>query len=70
MRRHRVKNKEGKLLTNQTTVIVDITIRKTALVRAAEHKMAYALTRDADTQCADFASTIHSFDQPIPSERH
>jgi hypothetical protein len=35
MRRHRVK-KEGKLLTNQTTVIVDITIRRTTLVRAAE----------------------------------
>jgi hypothetical protein len=35
MRSHRVK-KRGKLLTNQTTVIVDITIRKTALVRAAE----------------------------------
>jgi hypothetical protein len=32
-----VQNKEGKLLTNQTTVIVDITIRKTTLVRAAEH---------------------------------
>jgi Chromo (CHRromatin Organisation MOdifier) domain len=27
----------GKLLTNQTTVIVDITICKTTLVRAAEH---------------------------------
>jgi hypothetical protein len=36
MRSHRVKNR-GKLLTNQTTVIVDITIRKTTLVRAAEH---------------------------------
>jgi hypothetical protein len=34
MRSHRVKIKR---LTNQTTVIVDITIRKTALVRAAEH---------------------------------
>jgi hypothetical protein len=32
-----VLNKEGKLLTNQTTVIVDTTIRKTTLVRAAEH---------------------------------
>jgi hypothetical protein len=31
-----VKNKEGKLLTNQTTVIVDITICKTTLVRAAD----------------------------------
>jgi Reverse transcriptase (RNA-dependent DNA polymerase) len=30
------KNKRGKLLTNQTTVIVDITIRMTTLVRAAE----------------------------------
>jgi hypothetical protein len=30
-----VQNKEGKLLTNQTTVIVDITIM-TTLVRAAE----------------------------------
>jgi hypothetical protein len=28
MRSHRVKNERGKLLTNQTTVIVDITIRK------------------------------------------
>jgi hypothetical protein len=35
MRRHRVKNKEGKLLKNQTTVIVDITIT-TKLVRATE----------------------------------
>jgi hypothetical protein len=34
MRRHRV-NKEGKLLTNQTTVIVDLTIT-TTLVKAAE----------------------------------
>jgi hypothetical protein len=34
------KNKRGKLLTNQTTVIVDITIRKTTLVRAAEHQAA------------------------------
>jgi hypothetical protein len=39
MRSHRVK-KQGKLLTNQTTVIVDITIRKTKLVRAAEHRRA------------------------------
>jgi hypothetical protein len=31
-----LKNKEGKLLNNQTTVIVDINIT-TALVRAAEH---------------------------------
>jgi hypothetical protein len=31
------KNKRGKLLTNQTTVIVDITICKTTLVRSAEH---------------------------------
>jgi hypothetical protein len=30
-----VQNKEGKLLTNQTTVFVGITIRKTTLVRAA-----------------------------------
>jgi hypothetical protein len=34
-----VYKKEGKLLTNQTTVIVDITIRKTTLVRAAEHSV-------------------------------
>jgi hypothetical protein len=40
MRSHRVKNKGGKLLTNQTTVIVDITICKTTLVRAAEHSKA------------------------------
>jgi hypothetical protein len=33
-----VKNKEGKLLTNQRTVIVDKTIRKTTLVRAAEQQ--------------------------------
>jgi hypothetical protein len=32
-----VQNKEGKLLTNLTIVIVDVTIRKTTLVRAAEH---------------------------------
>jgi hypothetical protein len=31
-----VQNKDGKLLTYQTTVIVDITIT-TTLVRAAEH---------------------------------
>jgi hypothetical protein len=31
-----VYNKEGKLLTNETAVIVDMTIRKTTLVRAAE----------------------------------
>jgi hypothetical protein len=36
MRSHRVKTKGGKLLTNQTTVIVDKTIKAT-LVRAAEH---------------------------------
>jgi hypothetical protein len=33
-------------------------------------KMAYALTRDGDSQFTAFASTMHSFDQPIPSIRH
>jgi hypothetical protein len=32
--------------------------------------MAYALKRNADSQCAAFVSTIHSFDQPIPSIRY
>jgi hypothetical protein len=31
-----LKSKEGKLLTKQTNAIVDITIRKNTLVRAAE----------------------------------
>jgi hypothetical protein len=39
MRTNRV-NKEGKLLTNQMTVIVDITIT-TTLVRAAEHMLPF-----------------------------
>jgi hypothetical protein len=38
-----VYNKEGKLLTNQTTVIVEITIRKTTLFWAAEQVLARAL---------------------------
>jgi hypothetical protein len=40
------------------------------LLTPAICKMAYALTRDADSQCAAFASTMHSFDQLIPSVRH
>jgi hypothetical protein len=32
--------------------------------------MAYALTQAADSQCADIASTMHSFDQTIDSIRH
>jgi hypothetical protein len=41
-----VENKEGMLLTNQKSVIVDITIRKTTLVRAAEHKEEYEILAD------------------------
>jgi hypothetical protein len=48
MRSHRVKNKRGKLLTNQTTVIVDITICKTTLVRAAEHQSSSELEDDPE----------------------
>jgi hypothetical protein len=46
-----VKNKEGKLLTNQTTVIVGITIRKTKLVQAAEHMLAVTITTPSGPLC-------------------
>jgi hypothetical protein len=43
------KNKEGKLLTNKTTVIVDITIRMTTLVRAAEHALPMTIIAAKET---------------------
>jgi hypothetical protein len=53
-----VQNKEGKLLTNQTTVIVDITTT-TTLIRAAEHhkhileicRLADNIRDDEDNHC-------------------
>jgi hypothetical protein len=46
-----VYNKEGKLLTDQTTVIVDITFRKTTLVRAAEHVRSGSLHARRGVEC-------------------
>jgi hypothetical protein len=54
MRSHRVKIKRqrDKLLTYQITVIVDITICKTTLVREAEHKLAKAYVIPPKTEMA------------------
>jgi hypothetical protein len=40
------------------------------MMKLAMCTIAYALTRDAESQCATLASTMHSFDQPIPSIRY
>jgi hypothetical protein len=55
---------ENNVISHVSTLSISI------MMTPAMCTMAYALTRDAYSQCAACASTMHSFDQPIPSIRY